>query len=50
MLDYAAHYVGVADDDANFEVVHKRLVGKVRAAQEGNPLVSRDKLGVQRGA
>jgi hypothetical protein len=38
---------GVADDDAEFEVDRERLVSGVGAAEQGDPFVGGDQLGVQ---
>lgn len=47
VADYATDDVGVADDDAEFEVDRKRLISEIGAAEQGDPFVGSDQLGVQ---
>src|SRR6266568_61399 len=44
---YAADDVGVADDDAEFEVDRERLVSEIGAAEQRDALICGDQLGVQ---
>ena len=47
MADYAADHAGVADDDADFQVDRERLVREIGAAEQGDPFVGSNQLGVQ---
>jgi hypothetical protein len=46
VADYATDYVGVADDDAEFEVERERLVSEIGAAEQRDAFVGGDQLGV----
>lgn len=47
VADYTADDVGIAEDDAEFEVDRQRLVGEIGAAEQGDPFVGSDQLGVE---
>ena len=49
MADDAPDHIGVAEDDAEFEVACESLVGEVRAAYQRYLLVGGDEFRVQGG-
>ena len=49
VADYAADDAGVADDDAEFEVDHKRLISEIGAAEQRDAFIGSNQLGVQGG-
>jgi len=47
VADYAADDVGIADDDAEFEVDRERLISEIGAAEQRDAFIGGNQLGVQ---